>query len=182
MILWGVQKKHLKKEKLFSVIENENKDIKQEVEKILDNKGKVLMRKKGGIIRGLFLFEAKDEKGKVLNHKKNYFIKEVDDNEKEKILKSVEESMSQLVSLAEYEEVIIDNKKIEQKKTTIGKTEVSVGLLIFLIGLVLFLFTDDILWCCLGFVFGFTYGFSAVEIKKQKRKKVNKNKKDQQNE
>ena len=177
MIIYQIKNKHLeKKDKWFKVIEEENKGIKEEVKKYLDNKGFVFARKKGGIIKCLSFFEATDEEGRTLNHVKDVFIKEVDKETQEKIIKHIKTSINDLVSMNTVKEVIWDDEKTEQKTIKIGNKSIyALGPCLFILGLILYIVTDDVFWLIYGVIFGFVCGATTVTLN-NKKKKTKKNK------
>jgi len=177
MLLKLLRKKHLSKDKWFSVIEEENKGITKEVEKAIDNNGTVVARKKKGIIRALIFFEAVNDNKKILKHTKNVFIKDVDKKEEEKIVKTIKEDINTLVSMDHYEEITYDDTKVEQKKTKIGQSVISVGLLCVVIGAAFALLFDDLIYLGFGFIIGMISGTTMNEVKKSKVKKKNKKEK-----
>lgn len=177
MIIYQIKKRHLKKDKWFKALEEEKKGIREEIEKYLDNKGVVFGRKKGGYLKALMFLKATDGNGKKLEHEKDVFLKEVDNETKEKIITSAKQSAAELVSMCELDEVVWDDEKIEQKKVSIGKKSTyALGPLLLILGLILFIVTDDILWMSLGLLLGLLAGATTVQLNKPKKKNAKKRK------
>ena len=163
-----IKKKHLQKEKLFARLLEKDANIKKEIEEVIDNKGVVFGYKKSGEIKALSFFVPEDNNEKVMKHSRDLYLDDLDEKQKQTFEKIVENHLSESVSGGEYEKVDWNNKSFTQKKVKIGKTEVGVGGLFIIGGVIASIIFDDLIWLCIGFAVGLSAGTVVSEINKKK--------------
>lgn len=174
-----INKSKANKDELFVEIIKEDKDIKEEVRKIVETStGRVFAIVKNKIIKGIYLFKV-EEKEETNNLKliKTVYTKEVKEEVKEKYDNHILELAKDYVTNQEYDKVTLEDKvvSLDQK---INKKEQGIALLSgFTIGFV-------IGWMIFGkFYLGLIYGlifaplFSGIDVvisNKRGRKKKEK--------
>ena len=181
-----VTKKTLEKKKwIFDELDGK---VVKEIEETLENKGfvfalgKKIDKKK--IIKGVYIFklESKDDE-KVLIFDKKVFAEEIREEVIFEFEDAIDSVLGSAVSEKHVNKAVFGEKEFEIKKVKIGKYEVSTTLLWLIWGLITWILTDDVLWFCLGIVFGTSMGYvvkvngkqiATNELKRAKKKESKK--------
>lgn len=184
-----ITKKTIEKKKWsLEELENIDSEIIKKIEEVLESKGFVFAFgkkiNKRRVIKGIYIFKlVTNEDGKILIFDKKMFVEDISEEiifEFEDALDSV---LGSAVSEKQVHKVIFGEKEFEIKKIKIGKYEVSSTLLWIIWGIVTWILTKNVMWLCLGVVFGSTLGYvvkvngKKISTKVLKRKIKKKTKK-----
>lgn len=163
--LCNISKGTLKKEKFFDEIKNKDSKIQEKLEKTLKNKGLAFGLKKDKKLKAVYLFEATtEEKKNILRFTEKILLEEITNEIQEKIEKDLITEFAELVSLEDYAKVEWDDNIIIPKTVKVGKYNVPLGSLMFLLGIIFGILMDDlVLGICVGSCLGCG---SAIIVKK----------------
>ena len=104
-----------KKDKLFTEILKVDKKIQEDVKEITEEEaGRIFAITKKGKIKGLYLFEAKEENdSKILNHLKTVYTKDVKEEVQDKYDQHILNIAKDYVSMQEYKKVTFEDKIVQ---------------------------------------------------------------------
>ena len=181
-----ITKKVLEKKKWS--LEEFDKESLDKIDEILDNDGLIfaLGRKvdKKKIIKGLYLFnkQTKDDET-IIVFDKTIFVEDIRDEVIFEFEDAIDSFLGAAVSEKKVKKAYFKDKEYEVKIVKIGKYEVSATILWILWGAITWILTQDVIWLCLGVIFGTTCGYvvkvngKVISVKKSKNKKKKNNKK-----
>lgn len=170
--IFDISKGTLKKEDFFDEIKNKDSKIKEKIEKILQNKGLAWGLKKDKKLKAVYLFEAVEEDNKkILRFTEKIILEEITNEIQEKFEKDLITEFTELVSLEDYAKVEWDGNTIIPKTVKVGKYNIPLGSLMFLICIIFGILMDDlVLGICVGSVLGCSF---AVIVKKNDKNSKN---------
>ena len=169
-----------KKDKLFSEILKVDKKIQEDVKEITEEEaGRIFAITKKGKIKGLYLFEAKEEKeSKILNHLKTVYTKDVKEEVQDKYDQHILNIAKDYVSMQEYKKVTFEDK-IVQIDPKLTKKDKEIALLGgFAVGFMFgwIIFENPLLGIVYGIIFAPIFSGLKVVITKKRKKKNTKEK------
>ena len=170
-----------KKDKLFTEILKVDKKIQEDVKEITEEEaGRIFAITKKGKIKGLYLFEAKEEKeSKILNHLKTVYTKDVKEEVQDKYDQHILNIAKDYVSMQEYKKVTFEDK-IVQIDPKLTKKDKEIALLGgFAVGFMFgwIIFENPLLGIVYGIIFAPIFSGLKVVITKKRKKKNTKEKK-----
>ena len=170
-----------KKDKLFTEILKVDKKIQEDVKEITEEEaGRIFAITKKGKIKGLYLFEAKEENdSKILNHLKTVYTKDVKEEVQDKYDQHILNIAKDYVSMQEYKKVTFEDK-IVQIDPKISKKDKEIALLGgFAVGFMFgwIIFENPLLGIVYGIIFAPIFSGLKVVITKKRKKKNTKEKK-----
>lgn len=184
-----ITKKVLEKKKWS--LEEFDKECLDKINEVLSNDGLIfaLGRKieKKKIVKGLYIFnkQIKDDESMIV-FEKTIFAEDIREEVLFEFEDAIDSYLGAVVSEQKVKRAVFKDKEFELKKVKIGKYEVSATVLWILWGVITWILTQDIMWLCLGIVFGTSCGYavkingkvlSVKEAKNKKKKNDKKNKK-----
>ena len=164
-----------KKDKLFTEILKVDKKNQEDVKEITEEEaGRIFAITKKGKIKGLYLFEAKEEKeSKILNHLKTVYTKDVKEEVQDKYDQHILNIAKDYVSMQEYKKVTFEDK-IVQIDPKLTKKDKEIALLGgFAVGFMFgwIIFENPLLGIVYGIIFAPIFsGLKVVKTKKRKKK------------
>lgn len=169
-----------KKDKLFTEILKVDKKIQEDVKEITEEEsGRIFAITKKGKIKGLYLFEAKEEKeSKILNHLKTVYTKDVKEEVQDKYNQHILNIAKDYVSMQEYKKVTFEDK-IVQIDPKLTKKDKEIALLGgFAVGFMFgwIIFENPLLGIVYGIIFAPIFSGLKVVITKKRKKKNTKEK------
>ena len=169
-----------KKDKLFTEILKVDKKIQEDVKEITEEEsGRIFAITKKGKIKGLYLFEAKEENdSKILNHLKTVYTKDVKEEVQDKYDQHILNIAKDYVSMQEYKKVTFEDK-IVQIDPKISKKDKEIALLGgFAVGFMFgwIIFENPLLGIVYGIIFAPIFSGLKVVITKKRKKKNTKEK------
>ena len=169
-----------KKDKLFTEILKVDKKIQEDVKEITEEEaGRIFAITKKGKIKGLYLFEAKEEKeSKILNHLKTVYTKDVKEEVQDKYDQHILNIAKDYVSMQEYKKVTFEDK-IVQIDPKLTKKDKEIALLGgFAVGFMFgwIIFENPLLGIVYGIIFAPIFSGLKVVITKKRKKKNKKEK------
>lgn len=169
-----------KKDKLFTEILKVDKKIQEDVKEITEEEaGRIFAITKKGKIKGLYLFEAKEEKeSKILNHLKTVYTKDVKEEVQDKYDQHILNIAKDYVSMQEYKKVTFEDK-IVQIDPKLTKKDKEIALLGgFAVGFMFgwIIFENPLLGIVYGIIFAPIFSGLKVVITKKRKKKNTKEK------
>ena len=169
-----------KKDKLFTEILKVDKKIQEDVKEITEEEaGRIFAITKKGKIKGLYLFEAKEEKeSKILNHLKTVYTKDVKEEVQDKYDQHILNIAKDYVSMQEYKKVTFEDK-IVQIDPKLTKKDKEIALLGgFAVGFIFgwVIFENPLLGIVYGIIFAPIFSGLKVVITKKRKKKNTKEK------
>ena len=169
-----------KKDKLFSEILKVDKKIQEDVKEITEEEaGRIFAITKKGKIKGLYLFEAKEENdSKILNHLKTVYTKDVKEEVQDKYDQHILNIAKDYVSMQEYKKVTFEDK-IVQIDPKLTKKDKEIALLGgFAVGFMFgwIIFENPLLGIVYGIIFAPIFSGLKVVITKKRKKKNTKEK------
>lgn len=170
-----------KKDKLFTEILKVDKKIQEDVKEITEEEaGRIFAITKKGKIKGLYLFEAKEENdSKILNHLKTVYTKDVKEEVQDKYDQHILNIAKDYVSMQEYKKVTFEDK-IVQIDPKLTKKDKEIALLGgFAVGFMFgwIIFENPLLGIVYGIIFAPIFSGLKVVITKKRKKKNTKEKK-----
>ena len=170
-----------KKDKLFTEILKVDKKIQEDVKEITEEEaGRIIAITKKGKIKGLYLFEAKEENdSKILNHLKTVYTKDVKEEVQDKYDQHILNIAKDYVSMQEYKKVTFEDK-IVQIDPKLTKKDKEIALLGgFAVGFMFgwIIFENPLLGIVYGIIFAPIFSGLKVVITKKRKKKNTKEKK-----
>lgn len=164
--IFDISKGTLKKEDFFDEIKNKDSKIKEKIEKILQNKGLAVGLKKDKKLKAVYLFEAVEEDNKkILRFTEKIILEEITNEIQEKFEKDLITEFTELVSLEDYAKVEWDDNTIVPKTVKVGKYNIPLGSLMFLLGTIFGILIDDL---TMGICIGLCLGCGSAIIVKRK--------------
>lgn len=166
-----------KKDKLFTEILKVDKKIQEDVKEITEEEaGRIFAITKKGKIKGLYLFEAKEENdSKILNHLKTVYTKDVKEEVQDKYDQHILNIAKDYVSMQEYKKVTFEDK-IVQIDPKLTKKDKEIALLGgFAVGFMFgwIIFENPLLGIVYGIIFAPIFsGLKVVITKKRKKKNI----------
>ena len=169
-----------KKDKLFTEILKVDKKIQDDVKEITEEEaGRIFAITKKGKIKGLYLFEAKEENdSKILNHLKTVYTKDVKEEVQDKYDQHILNIAKDYVSMQEYKKVTFEDK-IVQIDPKLTKKDKEIALLGgFAVGFMFgwIIFENPLLGIVYGIIFAPIFSGLKVVITKKRKKKNTKEK------
>ena len=169
-----------KKDKLFTEILKVDKKIQEDVKEITEEEsGRIFAITKKGKIKGLYLFEAKEEKeSKILNHLKTVYTKDVKEEVQDKYDQHILNIAKDYVTMQEYKKVTFEDK-IVQIDPKLTKKDKEIALLGgFAVGFMFgwIIFENPLLGIVYGIIFAPIFSGLKVVITKKRKKKNTKEK------
>lgn len=169
-----------KKDKLFSEILKVDKKIQEDVKEITEEEsGRIFAITKKGKIKGLYLFEAKEENdSKILNHLKTVYTKDVKEEVQDKYDQHILNIAKDYVTMQEYKKVTFEDK-IVQIDPKLTKKDKEIALLGgFAVGFMFgwIIFENPLLGIVYGIIFAPIFSGLKVVITKKRKKKNTKEK------
>lgn len=169
-----------KKDKLFTEILKVDKKIQEDVKEITEEEsGRIFAITKKGKIKGLYLFEAKEENdSKILNHLKTVYTKDVKEEVQDKYDQHILNIAKDYVSMQEYKKVTFEDK-IVQIDPKLTKKDKEIALLGgFAVGFMFgwIIFENPLLGIVYGIIFAPIFSGLKVVITKKRKKKNTKEK------
>ena len=169
-----------KKDKLFTEILKVDKKIQEDVKEITEEEaGRIFAITKKGKIKGLYLFEAKEENdSKILNHLKTVYTKDVKEEVQDKYDQHILNIAIDYVSMQEYKKVTFEDK-IVQIDPKLTKKDKEIALLGgFAVGFMFgwIIFENPLLGIVYGIIFAPIFSGLKVVITKKRKKKNTKEK------
>ena len=169
-----------KKDKLFTEILKVDKKIQEDVKEITkEESGRIFAITKKGKIKGLYLFEAKEENdSKILNHLKTVYTKDVKEEVQDKYDQHILNIAKDYVSMQEYKKVTFEDK-IVQIDPKLTKKDKEIALLGgFAVGFMFgwIIFENPLLGIVYGIIFAPIFSGLKVVITKKRKKKNTKEK------
>lgn len=169
-----------KKDKLFTEILKVDKKIQEDVKEITEEEaGRIFAITKKGKIKGLYLFEAKEENdSKILNHLKTVYTKDVKEEVQDKYDQHILNIAKDYVSMQEYKKVTFEDK-IVQIDPKLTKKDKEIALLGgFAVGFMFgwIIFENPLLGIVYGIIFAPIFSGLKVVITKKRKKKNKKEK------
>ena len=169
-----------KKDKLFTEILKVDKKIQEDVKEITEEEaGRIFAITKKGKIKGLYLFEAKEENdSKILNHLKTVYTKDVKEEVQDKYDQHILNIAKDYVSMQEYKKVTFEDK-IVQIDPKLTKKDKEIALLGgFAVGFIFgwVIFENPLLGIVYGIIFAPIFSGLKVVITKKRKKKNTKEK------
>lgn len=169
-----------KKDKLFTEILKVDKKIQEDVKEITEEEsGRIFAITKKGKIKGLYLFEAKEENdSKILNHLKTVYTKDVKEEVQDKYNQHILNIAKDYVSMQEYKKVTFEDK-IVQIDPKLTKKDKEIALLGgFAVGFMFgwIIFENPLLGIVYGIIFAPIFSGLKVVITKKRKKKNTKEK------
>lgn len=163
-----VTNKTLKKKNWsFDELEEKEEKIEEKISQVLEEGGEVFALGKKKIFKAVYLFKVvNDENKKTIVFDKKIVLDEVSHctEEFENDLSSI---LGQSVAEGQYSKAVFENKEIEPHSIKIGKLEISSVVIWYVLGLLLSILFNDIIWICMGFCFGLSLGY-VVKINDKK--------------
>lgn len=162
--------------------------VMDEINETLNNDGLVLAlgRKveKNKIVKGVYIFkkEIRDDEN-IITFDKNVFVEEIREEIVRDFENAVDDYLGAVVSEQQAHRAFFRDKEFELKKVKVGKYELSSTLLWILWGVITWVLTQDVMWLCLGVVFGSSCGYAvkvngkAISVNESKKKKKKESKK-----
>lgn len=169
-----------KKDKLFTEILKVDKKIQEDVKEITEEEaGRIFAITKKGKIKGLYLFEAKEENdSKILNHLKTVYTKDVKEEVQDKYDQHILNIAKDYVTMQEYKKVTFEDK-IVQIDPKLTKKDKEIALLGgFAVGFMFgwIIFENPLLGIVYGIIFAPIFSGLKVVITKKRKKKNTKEK------
>lgn len=169
-----------KKDKLFTEILKVDKKIQEDVKEITEEEsGRIFAITKKGKIKGLYLFEAKEENdSKILNHLKTVYTKDVKEEVQDKYNQHILNIAKDYVTMQEYKKVTFEDK-IVQIDPKLTKKDKEIALLGgFAVGFMFgwIIFENPLLGIVYGIIFAPIFSGLKVVITKKRKKKNTKEK------
>ena len=169
-----------KKDKLFTEILKVDKKIQEDVKEITEEEaGRIFAITKKGKIKGLYLFEAKEENdSKILNHLKTVYTKDVKEEVQDKYDQHILNIAKDYVSMQENKKVTFEDK-IVQIDPKLTKKDKEIALLGgFAVGFMFgwIIFENPLLGIVYGIIFAPIFSGLKVVITKKRKKKNTKEK------
>lgn len=176
----AIGKLKAKKDKLFTEILKVDKKIQEDVKEITEEEaGRIFAITKKGKIKGLYLFEAKEENdSKILNHLKTVYTKDVKEEVQDKYDQHILNIAKDYVSMQEYKKVTFEDK-IVQIDPKLTKKDKEIALLGgFAVGFMFgwIIFENPLLGIVYGIIFAPIFSGLKVVITKKRKKKNTKEK------
>ena len=176
----AIEKIKAKKDKLFTEILKVDKKIQEDVKEITEEEsGRIFAITKKGKIKGLYLFEAKEENdSKILNHLKTVYTKDVKEEVQDKYDQHILNIAKDYVSMQEYKKVTFEDK-IVQIDPKLTKKDKEIALLGgFAVGFMFgwIIFENPLLGIVYGIIFAPIFSGLKVVITKKRKKKNTKEK------
>ena len=176
----AIEKIKAKKDKLFTEILKVDKKIQEDVKEITEEEsGRIFAITKKGKIKGLYLFEAKEENdSKILNHLKTVYTKDVKEEVQDKYDQHILNIAKDYVTMQEYKKVTFEDK-IVQIDPKLTKKDKEIALLGgFAVGFMFgwIIFENPLLGIVYGIIFAPIFSGLKVVITKKRKKKNTKEK------
>ena len=172
----AIDKSKANKDELFEEILNEDKNIKEEVRKIVENStGRVFAIIKKGIIKGIYLFKVEEKEEKTnLKLIKTIYTKEVEEEVQEKYEHHILEIAKDYVTNQEYDKVTLEDKVVSLD-SKVSKKEQGIAIIGgFAIGFIIgwTIFKEIYLGLIYGLIFAPLFsGMDVIISNKRGRKK-----------
>lgn len=172
----SISKGTLKKEDFFDEIKNKDLNVKEKIQNILSNHGIIYGLKKDKKLKAVYLFESiTEDKKRILKFTEKILLEEINKEIQEEFEKDITEELSEFVSLEEYSKIVWDENVIVPKMVKVGKYNLPLGSLMFVVGVIFGILTDDL---AMGMCIGICLGCGSAVIMKKKDNNENNNNND----
>lgn len=162
----------------FEELEEKDSKIKKEIKEVIENGGTVYSLDKKKVLKTVYLFKLiTDDKDKILTFDKKVVLDEITED----VITEFENDMTTLLGEAvageEITKAIWGDKEIEPSRVKIGKLEIPVSFIWILLGIMFWLFFDNLILFVIYLCVGVSSGYAIkVNEPKRKLKKINKSK------
>lgn len=171
----NVSKSILKKDEFFEDILSRDTMIKEKIQNILSNNGIIYGLKKDKKLKAVYLFESiTEDKKHILRFTEKIILDEISKEIQEEFEKCIIEELSEFVSLEDYSKIEWGDNIIVPKMVKVGKYNLPLGSLMFVVGVAFGLFTNDLFF---GIMIGIVLGCGSAVIVKRKDNDENKTQK-----
>lgn len=158
----NITKVMLKKNDFFEQIEKKDIKIKEKIQTTLNNKGLIFGFKKDKKLKAIYIFESVIEnKKRILKFTEKILLEEISKELQDNFEKNISNELMELVSLEDYEEIEWNGNVIVPKTIKLGKYNIPLGSLLFILGIIFGAIINDItIGICMGL--GLSCGSAAI--------------------
>jgi hypothetical protein len=169
-----IDTKILKKEEYFTELQEKNSNVKELIEDKIKNKSIIYGLEKDNKLKSIYIFaREKNNNQKQLTLNYTLTSNDVDTIIIQDFESKIIEELKELVSMGDYQKVVWNEIEIAPNTIKFWNNSMKIGTMFVLLGLTIYILSGEILWLCLGLIFGTANG--AIIKNATPNKKYNNN-------